>query len=163
MGDTPHHVTIPGMGFGVKTCRGESCGSEDIWLQEYCCTPSDENDAFLTWDIIRPCEDDWAGRPESAGRGDFYIGNDIARRRDLAIFWVVEKVGDVLWTREVVRMENASFAAQDEELDRLMDRYKPRRICMDQTGMGEKPVEDAKRRHGEYCVKGGLFTSASKQ
>jgi phage FluMu gp28-like protein len=33
---------------------------------------------------------------------------------------------------------------------------------MDQTGMGEKPVEDAKRRHGSR-IEGVIFTSASKQ
>lgn len=141
----------------------EACGSEDIWLQEYCCIPSDENEAFLTWELIRPCEDDRAGKPEHAGKGDLYVGNDVARRRDLAVIWVVEAVGDVLWTREVVRMKNASFAVQDEELDRIADRYNPRRICMDQTGMGEKPVEDAKRRYGKYRVEGVLFSPASKQ
>jgi len=33
---------------------------------------------------------------------------------------------------------------------------------MDQTGMGEKPVEDAKRRHGSYRVEGVLFTGPVK-
>jgi len=33
---------------------------------------------------------------------------------------------------------------------------------MDQTGMGEKPIEDAKAAHGETRVEGVLFTAASK-
>jgi len=33
---------------------------------------------------------------------------------------------------------------------------------MDQTGMGEKPVEDAQRRHGTSRVEGVLFTGANK-
>jgi phage FluMu gp28-like protein len=33
---------------------------------------------------------------------------------------------------------------------------------MDQTGMGEKPVEDAKRRHGTDRVEGVLFTSPNR-
>jgi len=140
-----------------------ACGDENIWLQEYCCIPADENDAFLTWDLIRPCEDEKAGKPEFAGDGPFYAGMDIGRRRDLTVIWVVEQVGDVFWTREVVRMKGASFAAQDDEQDRIMDRYNPVRMCMDQTGMGEKPVEDAKRRYGEYKIEGVPFTSASKQ
>lgn len=140
-----------------------ACGDENIWLQEYCCIPVSENDAFLTWDLIRPCEDPGAGKPELAGTGAFYIGNDIGRRHDLAVFWVIEKVGDVFWTREVVKFKDASFAAQDDELARLVDAYKPIRICMDQTGMGEKPVEDAKRRHGNYRVEGVGFTGPVKQ
>jgi len=140
-----------------------ACGDENIWLQEYCCIPVDENDAFLTWDLIRPCEDAGAGKPELAGTGTFYIGNDIGRRHDLAVFWVLEEVGDVFWTREVSKLKGASFAAQDDELDRLMDTYNPLRICMDQTGMGEKPVEDAKKRYGEHRVEGVIFTGPSKQ
>ncbi len=141
----------------------QACGDENIWLQEYCCIPVDENDAFLTWDLIRPCENENAGKPEFSGSGTFFIGNDIGRRHDLAVFWVMEKVGDILWTREVVQLKGASFAAQDDELDRLVDTYNPFRICMDQTGMGEKPVEDAKRRYGEYRVEGVLFTGPAKQ
>ncbi len=140
-----------------------ACLDENIWLQEYCCTPVDENDSFLPWDLIRPCEDDNAGRPELAGHGPFYIGVDIGRRRDLTVFWVIEIVGDVRWTREVVRMKNASFQSQDDELDRLMVTYGPRRVCMDQTGMGEKPVEDAKRRHGKYTIEGVPFSGPVKQ
>lgn len=141
----------------------EACGDENIWLQEYCCIPVSENDAFLTWDLIRPCEDEKAGNPGFSGKGKFYIGNDIGRRHDLSVFWVVEKVGDVFWTREVVKMKGASFAAQDDELDRLISTYKPLRICMDQTGMGEKPVEDAKRKYGKYRVEGVLFSGPVKQ
>ncbi len=140
-----------------------ACLDENIWLQEYCCTPVDENDAFLTWDLIRPCEDEKAGLPELAGSGPFYLGMDIGRRHDLTVFWVLEIVGDVRWTREVVKMKGASFAAQDDELERLMVKYHPRRVCMDQTGMGEKPVEDAKRRYGEYTVEGVVFSGPSKQ
>ena len=33
---------------------------------------------------------------------------------------------------------------------------------MDRTGMGEKPVEDAKRRYGDSVVEGVLFSLASK-
>jgi len=141
----------------------EACGDENIWLQEYCCIPADENDAFLTWDMILPCEDAKAGLPDLAGSGPFYLGMDIGRRRDLTIFWVDELVGDVLWTREVVRMKGASFAQQDAEQDRIVAQYRPRRICMDQTGMGEKPVEDAKKRYGEYVVEGVQFTGPVKQ
>lgn len=141
----------------------EACGDENIWLQEYCCIPQDENDAFLTYDLIMPCEDEKAGIPDLAGNGPFYVGADIGRRRDLTIFWVDEQVGDVLWTREVVRMKGASFAQQDAELDRIFHQYGPKRLCMDQTGMGEKPVEDAKRRYGEYVVEGVIFTSPVKQ
>lgn len=142
----------------------DTCFDEDTWLQEYCCIPVDEATAFLIYEMIRRCENELAGRPELASeRGEFYVGNDIGLRQDLWIAWVDEKVGDIMWTREVVVLKKASFYEQDRELDRIMERYNPRRLCMDQTGMGEKPVEDAKRRYGEYRVEGVLFTNPVKQ
>ena len=34
---------------------------------------------------------------------------------------------------------------------------------MDQTGIGEKPVEDAKKRYGDHRVEGVIFTNLVKQ
>ena len=75
---------------------------------------------------------------------------------------MLEAVGDVLWCREIVELKRAKFAEQDEELDRIMRSYRIGRVCMDQTGMGEKPVEDAQRRYGEHRVEGVLFSGPVK-
>ena len=40
--------------------------------------------------------------------------------------------------------------------------YRPTRIAMDQTGMGEKPVEDAQRRYGTQRVEGVLMTPTAR-
>lgn len=141
----------------------EAAGDEETWQQEYMCVPVDEATAWLTWALITGAEHPDAGKPELYQGGDCYVGNDIGRRRDLAVIWVLERVGDVLWTREVVKLRNKTFAEQDAELDCIMNTYQVRRVCMDQTGMGEKPVEDAKRRYGEYKIEGVLFTGPVKQ
>mgnify|MGYP000600640931 FL=1 len=94
--------------------------------------------------------------------GPCYVGVDIGRRHDLFVIWVLEEVGDVLWTREIITRRGASFAEQDGLLDDVFRRYRVLRCCMDQTGMGEKPVEDARRRHGSGRVEGVLFTASSK-
>lgn len=141
-----------------------SCGDESIFLQEYCCQPADDEEAFMPWKLIRPCEHHEAGLPEFANpKGIFYVGNDIALRYNATIFWVTEKVGDVEWLRERVALIDASFQEQDDEMDRIEAEYKPVRYVMDQTGMGEKPVEDAKRRYGAHRVEGVLFTNRIKQ
>ena len=90
------------------------------------------------------------------------MGVDIGRRHDLFVIVVLEKVGDVLWTREIIERKGATFAEQDFLLDDVMARYRVLRVCMDQTGMGEKPVEDAKVRHGSTRVEGVLFTGTNK-
>ncbi|MFQ5776310.1 MAG: terminase large subunit domain-containing protein, partial [Kiloniellaceae bacterium] len=140
-----------------------ACGDEETWLQEYMCVAVDEATAWLTWELIVSAEHGAAGDPARYEGGPCYVGVDIARRRDLFIIWVAEQVGDVLWSREIVRLKNASFATQDAALARVFAGYDVMRCCMDQTGIGEKPVEDAKRNHGAYRVEGVLFTGPAKQ
>ena len=140
-----------------------AAGDEETFQQEYMCVPVDEASAWLTWDLITSAEHADAGVPALYQGGDCYIGVDIGRRHDFFVIWVDEKVGDVYWTREVIKLKNASFAEQDAALDRVFDYYKVRRACIDQTGIGEKPVEDAKIRHGNYKVEGILFTGPVKQ
>lgn len=141
-----------------------SCLDEDTWLQEYCCVPVDEATAFLTYDLIATVEEALAGQPGLYERGNVYVGMDIARRRDLTVIWVFEQVGDVLWTREQVPMKGASFSAQQSELDRVLADYPTaRRVCIDQTGMGEKFVEDVQAIYGAGLIEGVLMTAPVKQ
>lgn len=135
---------------------------EDAWAQEYELKWLDEASAWLDYDLISSCEHEGAGKPESYTGGPCFVGVDIAARNDLFVIWVDELVGDVLWTREVIVRRRVSFAEQDRLLDDVFRRYRVIRCKMDQTGMGEKPVEDAKRRHGASRVEGVLFSAANK-
>lgn len=136
---------------------------DDAWSQEYELKWLDEASAWLDYDLISAVEHEQAGNPSLYAAGPAYIGNDIAARNDLWVAWVLEQVGDVLWTREINVKKRATFAVQDRIMDELFHKYRVLRLCMDQTGMGEKPVEDAKRLYGESRVEGVLFTGANKQ
>ena len=136
---------------------------DDAWNQEYELKWLDEASAWLDYDLINAVEHDKAGDPDGYQGNICYIGNDIAARNDLWVAWVWEKLGDVLWTREIRTLKRASFAEHDRTMDELFMRYRVLRLCMDQTGMGEKPVEDAIRRYGSTRVEGVLFTGPNKQ
>ena len=135
---------------------------EDAWAQEYELKWLDEASAWLDYDLISSCECNSAGIPDLYMGGMCFVGVDIAARNDLFVIWVLELVGDVLVTREIIARRRISFAEQDDLLAGVMRRYRVVRVAMDQTGMGEKPVEDAKRRHGEDRVQGVLFSAATK-
>lgn len=135
----------------------------DLWAQEYELAWLDEASNWLSFDLINAAEATGAGDPDGYSGGPCFAGVDIAARNDLFVIWVIEVVGDVLWTREVIVRRRISFAEQDALLDGVFRRYRIVRIAMDQTGMGEKPVEDAQRRHGTTRVEGVLFTAAHKQ
>lgn len=134
---------------------------DDLWAQEYELKWLDEASAWLSYDLISSCEDERAGDPTLYQGGVCFVGRDIGRRQDLHVIWVWEQVGDVLWERERIEQKRATFAEMDDAFDDVMVRYRVGRACIDQTGMGEKVVEDAQRRWGSR-VEGVLFTGPSK-
>ena len=135
---------------------------EDAWSQEFELKWLDEASAWLSFELINAVEHEKAGDPSQYTGGPCFVGVDIGARNDLFVIWVDELVGDVLWTREIIAKKRISFAEQDMLLADVFFRYHVIRCCMDQTGMGEKPVEDAQRKHGTYRVEGVIFTMASK-
>lgn len=139
-------------------------GDPDLWAQEFELQWLDGASAWLDYDLIDACDHADAGRPELYQGGPCYVGVDIAsgRGRDLFVVWVLEQVGDVFWTREVIADNTLGPLQQPEVLAGVFARYKVARCCMDQTGMGETPVAMAKKRHGALRVEGVLFTAANK-
>ncbi|WP_126977447.1 phage terminase large subunit family protein [Frigidibacter oleivorans] len=165
-GWSKHHVDIyeavrQGLDVDIDELRA-GMADQDAWAQEFELAWLDEASAWLDYDLISSAEHTDAGDPAAYAGGLCYVGVDIAARNDLFVIWVLELVGDVLWTREIIARRRISFAEQDRLLDEVMKRYRVVRLRMDQTGMGEKPVEDAKRRHGELRVEGVLFSTAAK-
>lgn len=135
---------------------------EDAWAQEFELKWLDEASAWLSYELINACEHDQAGLSDNYQGGACFVGVDIAARNDLFVICVLEAVGDVLWTRDIIVRKRITFAEQDELLAEVFRRYRVIRCCMDQTGMGEKPVEDAVRRYGSSRVEGVLFTGPNK-
>lgn len=130
------------------------------WAQEYECQFVDGASAWLPFDLIDAAETDMP-MPE-VGNAPVYIGMDFAARGDLTVIAVLARVGDVLWLVDLIEMRETKFS---EQLDRLAEVFKSRRVvsaALDQTGMGEMPVEEAKRKHGASRVQGVLFTPAAK-
>ncbi|MDE1149710.1 MAG: terminase family protein [Azospirillaceae bacterium] len=155
-----HQAVAEGLDRNIPELRA-ALNDEDAWRQEFELEFLEESTAWLSYDVIVGCEDPAAGKPDLYQGGPCLIGNDIARRKDLWVAWVWERVGDVLWTREIVELKGASFAAQDAEIARLMARYNVERLVMDQTGMGEKPVEDAQRAYG-HKVEGVILQASTR-
>ncbi len=130
--------------------------------EELDCIPKAGAGSFLDPGKLAACEHQDAGKPELYAGGLYYLGRDVARRRDLAAIHGFELVGDVLWLRDRWVERAATFFAQDVEMDRLIGSRRLVRAKIDQTGMGEKVVEDAQRRHGVTRVEGELLTGPTR-
>lgn len=133
----------------------------DAWSQEFECVFLDRAAReWLAYDEIMAALE--APPPPPYAGAPVHVGMDIAARGDLSVIAALEEAGPVLVLREMVALRRRSFAEQLAELDRVFASYRVVRACVDQTGMGEMPIEEARRRHGAYRVEGVLFTAARK-
>lgn len=137
----------------------------DGWQQEYLCEFVDDAGSLLPYDLIAACEDGQAGSGLDGVAADaaLTLGVDIGRKRDLTVFWVVEELGDVAWTRAVKVYEKCPFHVQQAELFAVLADRRIRRACIDATGIGAMLAEEAQRLHGQYRVEAVPFTQASKE
>jgi len=141
------------------------CINQEQWLQEYCCVPADETSAFITYDLMAACQEanclkDFAYLLDC--KNPLYLGVDVARKKDLCVLDVGEKVGDVLWDRVRVELQNKTFSEIKYELYRLLRLPQLKRCCMDATGLGMQIAEEAKRDFG-WKVEPISFTGPVKE
>lgn len=138
--------------------------SDDLaWAQEYLLEFTEENTAYLSYELIASCESAEATLDYDLGelepKNQTYLGMDIGRHRDLTVLWLVEKSGDVYWTRRVVELKNTPFEVQREVLYGMLPFVN--RCCIDATGMGEQMAEEAKKAYG-YKVEPVKFSNQVK-
>jgi phage FluMu gp28-like protein len=110
---------------------------DDTWNQEFCCVFLKSTGAWLTLDLIAACEDTGATidlPPDFHPRGSLYSGIDVGRDHDATCLWLDEKIGDVAWTRAIVKLHAMSFPEQCKRLNPLVRMTS--RSAIDKTGMG---------------------------
>lgn len=137
------------------------CADEESFLQEYMCQPADDDAAFLEYDLIAACEYPTSVNWSAIEGGELYAGIDIGRKKDLTVLWIVEKLGDVLYTRHVEALRNMSKPEQEKVLWPWLERCS--RTCIDATGLGIGWADDAQAKFGEYAVEAVSFTQRSKE
>lgn len=143
----------------------KGAADEESFDQEYMCIPADDDAKFLEYGLITGCEysagTDWQRGLEGPFIGRVYCGVDIGRKRDLTVLWVVEELGDVLYTRHVEALEKMRKSEQEAVLwpwFAIADR-----ICIDATGMGIGWADDAQDEFGEHRVEAVNFSAQVKE
>jgi phage FluMu gp28-like protein len=91
-----------------------------------------------------------------------YLGLDVARKHDLCVFDVGEKIGDVVWDRLRIEMRGCRFAEIEATLFRLLRLRQLKRACIDATGLGAQLAERAAERF-EWKVEPITFTAPIKE
>ncbi len=110
---------------------------DDTWNQEFCCVFLKSTGAWLLLDLIAACEDAGATidlPPDFHPRGPLFSGIDVGRFHDGSCMWVDEQIGDIAWTRAVVKLYGMSFPEQAKRLNPVV--RLTARSAIDMTGMG---------------------------
>lgn len=110
---------------------------EEAWKQEFLCQFIDGSNVLLPYDIIAKCENFEATLDPAAvlyTPGVYYAGIDFGRTSDPTVMWILEKVGDVLWTRGVLVFKNTNTVDQFDYLSPYIKRCA--KVCIDYTGPG---------------------------
>lgn len=134
---------------------------EESFEQEYMCSPADDDAAFLEYDLIAGVEYPPTMEWTKCEHGPLYAGVDIGRKRDLTVLWVVEKLGEVFYTRHIERMQNMRKSEQEKILWPWLARCA--RVCIDATGLGIGWTDDAQDKFGASRIEGVTFTARIKE
>lgn len=134
---TIYHAVLMGLPVDVDEIR-EALDDPEGFAQEYLCKFLDGSNVLLPYDIIQLAESfdateawDLVG-VQSAGQT--FLGVDFGRTNDPTVCWTLQKIGDILWTREVLVLNK--IASPDQE-QILRDRIgAASRVCFDYTGPG---------------------------
>jgi phage FluMu gp28-like protein len=132
--------------------------------EEYYCKPrAGGTNHLLPYELINPVErENILDESLTNIRGDLYVGMDVGRFENPSVIWVLEKSGEMLYTRKVVRMKNTPWEEQRERLHNILSHNNFRRCCIDNSAMGTELFEKAVATFGSMRVEGIKFTNQVK-
>jgi phage FluMu gp28-like protein len=141
-----HMAIAQGCPVNLEEMRALYKGDDETFAQEFLCVFIKSVGAWLSLELISRAEDigatlDWPSGYLPAGR--LCAGLDVGRDGDRSVFWLDEEIGDVAWTRMVMRLHNVPFFTPDGEFSRNDQAHTflpwvqlADRTAMDSTGIG---------------------------
>jgi len=153
---SPHKVTIHdaaagGLPVDVEELRA-GLDDPEAWAQEYECEPMDSSNVLLPYELIAMAESaeatEYSTAFDQVNNPNLFLGVDFGRQNDPTVAWMLERVGDVLWTREILVLEKMDTPTQQ---DVLRSRVRAAcRTCLDYTGPGIGLGDYLVKEHGEW-------------
>jgi phage FluMu gp28-like protein len=148
---TIYHAVLMGLPVDVQQIR-ELMDDPDGFAQEFLCQFLDTTNVLLPYELIAMAESADATEcwslDEARTAGQVFMGIDFGRSNDPTVAWTLQRVGDILWTREVLVLSNVSTPDQFQILD---DRIKAaNRVSFDYTGPGVGLGDIMVKNHQEW-------------
>ena len=143
----------------------DSLPLEDF-TQEFECAFVDESYSYFPYDLILPCTSNDVQVAEDVSdirrvAGRLVAGFDVGRTRDRSELAVFEQRGDMYFCVMLRSYEQATFAAQETELRRLLNTLPIARLSIDNSGIGMNLAENLAREFPQVVPE--TFTNARKE
>lgn len=160
-----HHMNIfqcmaEGLDVDIEELK-RGLDDDEAWAQEFLCEFRDYSNVLLPYDLIKQAEHREAGQilPSDffALRQQYpvFCGIDFGRVSDPTVCWMLQKVGSVFWTREVLVLRNMPMPDQWQI---LLPRIKlAAKTSLDYTGLGTYIGDDAVKLFGMHDPEGHRF------
>lgn len=131
----------------------EALDDPDGWAQEFNCEFLDGSNVLLPYEIIALAESSEAtafGDPAifQGNLFNLYCGIDFGRTNDPTICYTFERVGDILWTREILVLRGVSTPDQEQMLSVRIKAA--RKVSFDYTGPGIGLGDYLVKHHGQW-------------
>jgi phage FluMu gp28-like protein len=148
---TIYHAVLMGLPVDVQQIR-ELMDDPDGFAQEFLCQFLDTTNVLLPYELIALAESAEATEcwslDDARHAGATFLGIDFGRTNDPTVCWTLQRVGDILWTREVLVLDKVSTPDQFQILD---DRIRAStRVSFDYTGPGIGLGDIMVRNHREW-------------
>lgn len=148
-----HDAIADGMPLDAEKLK-TALDDPDAWAQEFECVPTDTSNVLLPYDLIATAESADAHEATgadffaTAGGNPVFCGIDFGRSHDPTVCWSLERIGDILWTREVLVLKNVSSPDQREILRSRIQRST--RTAFDYTGPGIGLGDELEKEFGRF-------------
>jgi phage FluMu gp28-like protein len=136
---TIYHAVLMGLPVDIEELRA-AFDDPDGFDQEFLCRFLDGSNVLLPYDIIQMAESAEATEGgasfqlAASSSAPTFCGIDFGRTTDPTVCWTLQRIGDVLWTREVLVLKNVSTPDQEQILKSRIAAAS--RVCFDYTGPG---------------------------
>jgi len=127
----------------------EALDDDEAWRQEYLCEFIDAAAILLPYEIIALCETDDLS-PAQDPEGVVFAGYDVGRKKDLSVYYELNQLGEITYTRDLVELDKTPYHQQYEFLCTRIPKVK--RIAIDATGKGEMLAEELHRKWGSKVL-----------
>lgn len=148
---TIYHAVLMGLPVDVAEIK-EALNDPDGFDQEFLCKFLDTVNVLLPYELIQLAESASATEcwtiADAMTASQTFLGIDFGRTNDPTVCWTLQRVGDILWTREVLVLEKTSTPNQFQILS---DRIKAAdRTSFDYTGPGIGLGDLMVEKHGQW-------------